>query len=65
MNDKTVKFQNKLNARYNNEYLVLGEYINQDTKIKVKHKKCNNEFYINPKNFRIVSESFSNTINLY
>ena len=51
MNDKTVKFQNKLNARYNNEYLVLGEYINQDTKIKVKHKKCNNEFYINPKNF--------------
>ena len=34
MNDKTVKFQNKLNARYNNEYLEL---INND---KRKNKYC-------------------------
>ena len=51
MNDKTLKFQNKLNQKYNNEYIVLEEYINQTTKIKVKHLKCNNEFYIYPKSF--------------
>ena len=51
MTNKTIEFLNKLNKRYDNDYLVLGEYINQNTKIKVKHLKCNQEYEINPKQF--------------
>lgn len=33
------------------EYRVLGEYINSDTKIKMYHKKCNKEYLVTPGNF--------------
>lgn len=34
-----------------NEYEVLESYINMDTKIRFRHKKCNIEFYITPYQF--------------
>lgn len=51
MTDKTKIFLDKLNQRYNNEYEVLGEYQTQNTKIKVKHSICHQEFEITPKQF--------------
>lgn len=34
-----------------NEYNVIGEYINNRTKIRFKHNICNNEFYMKPNLF--------------
>lgn len=34
-----------------NEYEVIGEYKNAKTKVKMKHIKCGNEFFITPNNF--------------
>lgn len=49
---KTQKeFIEEINRITNNEYLVLGEYINNKTKIKFKHLKCNCEFETIPKDF--------------
>lgn len=33
------------------KYEVLGDYINAKTKIKMRHNKCRNVFYITPNNF--------------
>jgi uncharacterized protein YozE (UPF0346 family) len=33
---------------HNNEYEIIGNYINTDTKILIKHKVCNSEFYQTP-----------------
>ena len=40
MNEKTINFSNKLNKKYNNEYIVLEEYKRANIKIKVKHLNC-------------------------
>jgi hypothetical protein len=34
-----------------NEYEVIGEYINNHTKIKIKHMKCNNVYDVTPMGF--------------
>lgn len=34
-----------LDKYFKNEYLVIGEYINKDTPIKIKHLKCGNYIY--------------------
>lgn len=36
------EYQNLINEIHNNEYTVLGEYINTDSYIKIKHNVCNN-----------------------
>ena len=36
---------------YNNEYTVIGNYINSNTKIKIKHNKCGNIWEPRPYNF--------------
>ena len=44
---KTTKdIKKELYDKYGNEYIVLSEYESCKSKIKIKHKKCNNEFYI-------------------
>ena len=49
---KTQKeFIEEVNKITNNEYLVIGKYINNKTKIKFKHLKCNCEFETIPKDF--------------
>lgn len=34
--------------KYGDEYEVIGDYVNSQTKIKVKHNKCGNIFYTTP-----------------
>jgi hypothetical protein len=33
---------------YVNEYTIIGDYINSETKIRIKHNVCNNEFDVMP-----------------
>lgn len=33
------------------EYVVLGEYINNATNILIQHKKCGRKYYVRPNNF--------------
>ena len=37
-------FQNKSNIIHNNEYLIIGDYINNKTKIEIKHLLCGKTF---------------------
>lgn len=39
-------------SKYWDEYEMLGEYQNKDTKILFKHKTCGNEFMMSPHNFK-------------
>lgn len=42
-------FKKEIFEKYKNEYIVLGDYKNNNTKIKMKHLKCNHEWDIRPK----------------
>jgi hypothetical protein len=49
---KTLKdFKEEVNRLVNDEYTVIGNYINTDTNIKIKHEKCGFEYYVTPNNF--------------
>lgn len=48
INEKFVKEVYKL---VKDEYVFLDKYINRQTKIKCKHNKCGNEYYVSPGNF--------------
>lgn len=50
-NEKHKKevFQNKLDSKFGHIYDVIGNYVNRDLKIKVRHLGCNKAFYIEPK----------------
>ncbi|MCX0396187.1 hypothetical protein LI014_02150 [Clostridium perfringens] len=53
MQKNTENFKNEIFEKYGDEYEILGEYINAQTKIKVKHNssKCNyHEWYVKPNN---------------
>ena len=45
----TKTFLEILNTKYGDEYDVLGEYVNNRTKILVRHKKCGCEWKVIPK----------------
>lgn len=45
----TKTFAEILNTKYCDEYDVLGEYVNNRTKILVRHKKCGCEWEVIPK----------------
>ncbi len=47
----TETFKEKVYELVGNEYEVLGEYKNYDTKIKIKHNKCGNDYCVVPDNF--------------
>jgi Zn ribbon nucleic-acid-binding protein len=47
----TEKFINEVKEMTNNEYSVLGKYVNNKTKIKMKHNICNNEYEVRPYRF--------------
>lgn len=44
------KFMNKLFKKFGNEYKILTEYSGMDSKIKVKHTICDNEYETTPTN---------------
>lgn len=45
------EFEKEVLEKTNNEYMVLGKYINNRTKIKFKHIKCGTVFETTPKDF--------------
>lgn len=47
----TDQFKKEVYDKVQNEYIVLSEYINCKTKIKMKHTSCNNEYLVNPSEF--------------
>ena len=52
MRKKTTKeFKEEVFKLTGEEYTVLGEYINTDTKILMKHNKCGYEYEVRPTNF--------------
>lgn len=44
----TEKFQNELNEKFKDEYLVMEDYISAKKKILLRHKKCNKDFRRKP-----------------
>lgn len=47
--NRNIWFQNRLNEIYgNDEYLLIDDYINTNTKITLKHLKCNSIFTKSP-----------------
>ena len=48
----TEEFKKEVYTLVGNEYSVLGSYINNKTKIKMKHNICNNEYEVKPNDFQ-------------
>ena len=48
--NNTAGFKEKVYSMYKDEYKVLGEYINNSTKILMRHNICGNEYYVRPAN---------------
>lgn len=48
-NKDTNSFIETIDKLYPNEYKVLGKYVNNRTKILVKHLKCGHEWFVIPK----------------
>lgn len=44
------EFISEMEEKYGDEYIILGEYINAKTKIKVKHNICGHEWSVTPAN---------------
>ncbi|MEM4994988.1 zinc-ribbon domain-containing protein [Priestia sp. SB1] len=47
----TEQFKSEVFDLVEDEYQVLGDYINSDTKIKMIHNICGNEYYVKPEKF--------------
>lgn len=47
----TNDFKNRVADILGDKYLVIGEYVNKNTKIEVRHLLCNNTYFIRPHNF--------------
>lgn len=47
----TEDFKRDIFNLFGNDFLVIGQYINNDTKIKMFHRKCKQEFDITPHYF--------------
>ena len=46
--EKQEIFVNKIKEKFDNEYQVLGNYINNHTKIKMRHCLCGYEWEVLP-----------------
>jgi len=47
----TEEFKQEVFSLVQDEYEVLGDYINNRTKILIKHNKCGNNYYVRPNDF--------------
>lgn len=45
------QFKKEIYNLVGNEYSLQSEYVNATTKIRIKHKNCNNQFWTTPNNF--------------
>lgn len=44
------EFVQEIRAKFGNEYMILGEYINWKTKILIEHNECNYKWDVTPNN---------------
>jgi hypothetical protein len=51
MKKTTDQFKQEVKTLTNNTYVVIGEYVNSKTKIRIKHIECNNIFEMKPNAF--------------
>lgn len=67
----TNQFKKEVSLLVGDEYEILGEYLNKDTNILIKHNECGLEFKMTPHSFlggqrcpndRYIKSSFKNTI---
>lgn len=47
----TDQFKQSVKEKYDDEYTVIGEYINNRTKIKLQHNICGHKYVTSPDNF--------------
>ena len=47
----TKEFKEKVKNITNNEYSLIGEYINSRTKVEILHKKCGSIYFVRPSSF--------------
>lgn len=47
----TATFSARVSKLTNSTYVVVGEYVNNKTKIAIKHTKCNQTYLVKPKGF--------------
>ena len=47
----TERFYEEVYGLVDSEYTFYGEYVNCDTKMKVKHNACDHEYYVTPTRF--------------
>ena len=47
----TAQFKKEVYELVGDEYMVLGEYVNANTNILMKHNTCNHEFEMRPNDF--------------
>lgn len=47
----TAQFKEEVYDLVQDEYTVLGEYINRSKNIKMRHKECGREYFVQPGNF--------------
>ena len=52
MKKTTESFKIEVSKIVQDEYEVLGEYVNNKTKIKMKHNKCGYEYLVRPNDFQ-------------
>ena len=48
--DRTVEFTDKIKEKIGSEYTVIDRYVNQKTRIKIRHNTCGNVFLAYPSN---------------
>ena len=46
-----IQFQHEVHILVGNEYTFLDKYVNNKTKLRVKHNKCGNTYEVKPTNF--------------
>ena len=51
MRKTTKQFKQEVYEQVGDEYVVLGNYVNKETKIKIKHNKCGHVWEVKPGNF--------------
>lgn len=47
----TESFQNYVEIETNGEYCLLGEYVRAKDKVEIKHKKCDQTYWVTPNSF--------------
>lgn len=53
----TETFTARVAELTDNEYIVVGEYVNNKTKIAITHTTCNTTYLVKPKGFWMATDA--------